>query len=305
MKKLLLSSIAISIFQLAGTLAFPNLAQATALSLVSGASGYSTSQSGPSNSIDLIANFLGYYPNLTGPGGALTGVSFNATETRVIASASSLLNVAWYQVWDYGDTQTATQRFFWTAIYELNGVSGWSADINLNYVYDNSRLNLVFDGRSESKSSVGLYYDIVSSDLTDNYSQNAGDALQTFLGFGGFPWLTPTSPQRWDYDALGSLSYDANYHFAAMTWADDSQTGRFHVGTMGVGDQLYLSGGLLAESQAQAYAMGVEIATMVSSLRITLDVRDLPPTPIPEPGSLQIIGLGIAILGLYRRRKLH
>jgi PEP-CTERM motif len=303
MKKAIFSRAVISIMAVAGIILMPTLALSTVLTPISHYSVESTAQSGPPDTIDRIANFFGYYPNLIGPGGPLTGVTFYGTHTSAVASASSWLNVAWYQFWDYGSTQKATDSFWWAAIYQLNGNPGSTANISLDYTYKNSRSNLVFDGRSESKSGAVFFDDIVPASATGNYSQSAGDALQTFFSFP-LPWLPPpTSPAFWDYTAMGSVGYDQNYHFAALTWADDTATGSFPVGSMEVGDQLYLVGGFAAESQAQAYAMSVEIATMVSLLDTSLLVSENPPSTVPEPATMLLLGFGIVGLCGARRFK--
>jgi hypothetical protein len=54
------------------------------------------------------------------------------------ASASSMLNVAWYAWWDFGSSQTATDQWWFAAVYQLNGNPGASAAISLNYSYLNS-----------------------------------------------------------------------------------------------------------------------------------------------------------------------
>lgn len=288
MKKGISSRMAIVTMAAAAILIMPTLALSTTLTLISEYSYESTSQTGPPDTIDQIANFLGYYPNLIGPGGALTGVTLWGTNTKAVASASSMQVVAWYAVWQWGRTQTAIDKFYWAARYQLNGDPGVSADISLNYTYDNSRLNLAFDGRSESKSAAAFFSAIVPASETGNYG-----TVEDMLNF----WVFLHCPYQM------SLSYDQNYPFAAVTWADDTATGSFPLGSMEAGDQLHFFGAFSAESQAQAYWAGVTIATMVSSLETNLVINENPPSAVPEPTTILLLGFGLIGLTGYGRKK--
>lgn len=308
MKKAIFPETAI-IMAVAVFLITPTLARSTTiLNLINSNYSQSTSQTGPLDTIDQIISWLGYDP-LVGPGGGLTGATIYGTHATVVASAASMLNVSWYEVWKIGQTNDATDLIVWAAIYQLNGDPGASANISLNYTYNNSRLNLVADGRSESKSSASFAYDIVPASMIGQYSQNAMDALGVYVNpfyyiLASIYGTPPPSPWPWDYQSIGSLSYDENFYFAAMTWADDTTSGSFPVGSMAVGDQLYFIGALNANSQSQAYYMGVEITTMVSSLNTELVLTEIPPTPspqVPEPTTILLYGLGFAGAGVYRR----
>ena len=290
----------------AAILIMPTLALSMTLTPIGNYYSEITSQTGPENTIDLIRGWLGYDDPLIGPGSAMTGVTFLGTYMKAIASAAGMQVVSWWQFWNYGSTQTATDSLYWAAIYQLNGDPGWTADISLNYTYKNSRLNLTFDGRSESKSAAYLYYDIVPASMTGNYSQNAGEALYTFWLSWYFPWLPlpTTSPRMSDYTLAGALSYDQNYYFAAISSADDTATGSFPMGSMEIGDQLYSVGILAAETQAQAYWIGVTIATMVSTLETNLVINVNPPSAIPEPTTMLLLGSGlIGVIGLRKKFK--
>ena len=295
MKKGLFSLVSLVIVAVVALHIMPTMVLSQTLTPISTYSYEVTSQTGPTNTGAEIADYLGFNPI----GGALTGITVSGTNTLAAATSASMLNIAWYKVWDYASTQTGTDTWYWAAIYQLNGNPGWTANISLDYTYNNSRTNLALDGRTESQSSASFYADIVPASMTGNYSQNAENALKNFQHWH----VAPTNPPFADYSKLGAVSYDADYHFAAISTVDDTSSGSFPVGSMGIGDQLYLVGAFTAESQAQAYAMGVEIATMVSTLDISLVLNEDPPSAVPLPPTVLLLGSGLVGLCGARRFK--
>lgn len=274
-------------------------AHAASLTSLSSAQMEFASQTGPLNTIDSIVTFLGYYPPLIGPGGTLTGVYFTGLDTTADAAASAMLDVPWYALWNVADTQTASQTFYWSRVLQMTAEPGTVVDVSFDYIYSNSRLNLAFDGRSESKSSASLYASIVPAAQTSSFSQDASDALSTFLL--GSLILAADTPRSSDYTQFGSLNYDANYHFAAVSLADDVTSGSFVAGQMETGDRLYLVGRLSAEAQAQAYWYSIEISTMVSSLDTTAVLTEHPVAPVPEPSTFMMLGVGLFGIAAARR----
>ena len=184
MKKALFPRASIIIIAITALHIMPTMVLSQTLTPISTYSDEYTSQTGPVNTGELITDYLGFNPT----GGALTGVTVSGTDTMAAATAASMLQTSWYAVWDYGSTQTATDEVVWAAIYQLNGNPGWTADVSLDYTYENSRTNLALDGRTESESSASFYADIVPASMTGNYSQNAQNALHHFQGYHGIPW---------------------------------------------------------------------------------------------------------------------
>lgn len=283
----------------AAILVTPTVALSTALANISSYSTARGTETGPANVIDTIGSWFGI--NLIGPTGDPASISGNGV--FAVGAASSFRNVSWYAVWEFGRTQKSTEIISWAAIYQLNANTGQTADISLDYTYKNTSHNYVFDGRSESKSSANFAYGIFSPGA---YTQTAQKVLSDYT-ISSFPsiiqaMLFPNwvfeSPQSSDY-TKSSLGYDKNYHFAAITSNEETATGSIPIGTMGVGDQLFFVGSLIAETQAQAYAAGVNIAAMVTSLTTNLIVEDnpIPPAPVPEPVTSILLAVGLLGIG--------
>jgi hypothetical protein len=273
---------------LAALVVLPALAQSATLSLLQKDTREGNVQDGPQNTIDLIAEALGF--DIIGPGGALTGITVSGTGIDANVTASSFLSVSWWQVWDYGQTQTARQRFWWGAIYQLNGTPGETADISLDYTLTSNWFDLGIDGRTQSKSYAGFFTAIVPPD-------QLGTVMPLSLGLDFWStWLQclPNQP---------TLGVEKNQYFGSGASDDQTDTGSIPLGTMHAGDQLHFFGTYYAQTQAQAYAFGVNIATMVSKLDLDLVVASAP-VGVPEPATLLLLGLGIVgLLGVRRLQK--
>ena len=80
------------IISCANLLLMMDSAYAITLSMDSHNSTEYTTQTGPSNTLQLISKIFGYDYELTGPGGALAGVTYSGNNMTAIAGASSLQN---------------------------------------------------------------------------------------------------------------------------------------------------------------------------------------------------------------------
>ena len=288
MKRITIFRVAIVTIVLAAMLFVPALAHSATLSLLQKDTREGNVQDGPQNTIDLIAEALGC--DIIGPGGALTGITVSGTSIDANATASSFLSVSWWQVWDYGQTQTAMQRFWWGAVYQLNGTPGETADISLDYTFTNTWFDLGIDGRTQSKSYAGFFTAIVPPD-------QLGTVMPLSLGLDFWStWLQclPNQP---------TLGVEKNQYFGSGASDDQTDTGSIPLGTMHAGDQLHFFGTYYAQTQAQAYAFGVNIATMVSKLDLDLVVGTTP-SAVPEPAIVLLFALGtVGLLGVRRFRK--
>jgi hypothetical protein len=275
-------------------------AMAAAVDVISGSSLEFNSQTGPPNTVSLIADFLGFYPNLIGPGGHLTGVQFDGNSMEVAASSSSLFNTSWWDLWNIGKTQTATNTFYWATVLQLTDTSG-PADLYLNWTYFNSRLNAVFEGNTRSWSHVA-FNTFAPGYFGPYYSQNAADAVYRFVYDADRPGSVGVAPYRDQYTQLNYvLDYSHYFDFAALSSADESISGTLPLGQLNPNDYLWIVGELSAGTEVQAYYYSTEIATIVTLLNTSLEAVPVT-SAVPEPESVVSVALGLVVLVASRRR---
>jgi hypothetical protein len=284
----------------------PRPAISDSLSLRSSWDQQASSQTGPDNTLQLIGDIIGVslLPNVQGSA-YVTGTSMWAA-----APSYAIQNTSWYEVWKYGETQTNIYNTEWAALYNANGNPGDSLDVTLNYTYDNYRVNLTADARSESKSSLLYWWGVLPASNTYTAQTIASfrnkflpDFMLCSLGFQSACDELAFLGQFLAGFESSTLSYDQNYHFASFTWSDDSQSGSIDLGLVPVGSQFFVGSVLLAQADAQAYGPGVVVTVEDASTRTNL-VATVIPAAVPEPASLLLVASGLAgFAGVVRRTR--
>ncbi len=208
------------------------------------------------------------------------------------ARASAVGTVAWVDPWEFGDTQYVKDSWLWAASYELDGNLGEEpVNVTYGYLYDYTYFNLAAIGRSRTSTDAGILYYIIPASLVGEYSPNA---------MYNWPFNIFAPNPLLDASSWGSLSLDFAKEYdivGGFKESDGQQTGSKDLGTMGVGDRLYIIGGLGAYTECENYFEGLTVATMFASYTGSLYVE-----AVPEPSTFLLLGAGLAGVGLLRRR---
>jgi hypothetical protein len=211
-----------------------------------------------------------------------------------------------YALWDYGSTLSNTAYTDWSTIYDVGGNPGDSYDVTLNYTYENSRVNLTMDGRTESSSSLQYVWGALPG-------SNTTSAKNVASGYGFILWAYTLECAYGDQGACAFLStwgsttvsYDHNYDMVAVSVSDDTQTGSIDLGMFSAGDELFLMSTITSEADAEVYGPSVTLTTEFASAETDLSTTLEPaaPTTVPEPASITLFISGLAALAGRRCRK--
>lgn len=284
-------------------LMMPTLALSSSLSLIYSASGEDAKFDPPlppfgfdANGLPSIDGVIGYILSTLGidimgkyygPGISSWDnyVAFSDNGQNMYASASAVGTVAVFfdprepdpaEVLKLFDTQYVKDDWYWAATYELNGNPAEEpANVSYGYSYNYIYFNLAVAGRSKSSTSADLFYYIIPASLTGKYSP---DPMKNWP----FNIFAPNPFKDATYSGPLLLGYAKEFDKFVGGFTEDSgrQTGSKDLGTMGVGDRLYVIGHLGAYAECENYFTGLTVATMFPSFTGTVQ-STIPVTPVP------------------------
>lgn len=186
--------------------------------------------------------------------------------------ASAVGTIASFGVTDViliGKTQRATHGWLWAAVYELTGPPGETADVRFDYTLDYTCYNLAIAGRSKAATYLDFEGSIVPASIAHTYDPGAFEGFPARV-FGGNPLADASFRDHF------SLKDGAEYKYlGGFKEATEQKAGSFNVGSMNVGDRLFISAALRAETECMVYhPPSLTVATMFPTLEGTLHAEE-------------------------------
>jgi hypothetical protein len=221
--------------------------------------------------IGTVLDWLGISPvgSIYGPGISSWDNYVGFMDHMMYAQASAVGTVASFaDVLLIGDTQYVKDWWHFAAIYELNGDPGETANVRLDYAHDYTYYNLALAGRSRAVTDVEYGAYIIPAARTGAYSQEAANNL----GYRDNPNTRPADASFWGSFTLhGGAQYKYLGGFIEDT---DHKIGSFELGSMSVGDRLYVYGYLYAATECEMYhPPTLDVATMFPSFNASLIIN--------------------------------